>query len=285
MVLSTYNAPEWLEKVLRGYQQQRFRDFEIVIADDGSDRRTRDLIDRLRGETGLRLKHVWQTDQGFRKCRILNRAILQADYEYLVFSDGDCIPRRDFLQVHADEARPGHYLSGSYFKLPMDTSRAITAADIASGDCFRLEWLRRHGLRGWRKTAKLRAGPGLARVLNRLTTTRCNLKGSNASAWKQDVLAVNGFDERMPWGGEDREFGVRLRNHGIRPRHVRFNAIVIHLDHARGYVDPDRVRANRELRQCNERQGVSWTGHGIRQGSDDGAMRGPEPGVSTPARK
>lgn len=269
VVLSTYNSPHWLEKVLWGYHHQQFRDFEIVIADDGSDGRTRELIERMRAETGLSLKHVWQEDQGFRKCRILNKAIVETAHPYLVFSDGDCIPRRDFLQVHADEARPGHYLSGSYFKLPMATSEAITTADIASGDCFRLDWLRRHGLSSWRKTAKLRAGPRLARVLNLLTTTRCNLKGSNASAWKQDILAVNGFDERMPWGGEDREFGVRLRNHGIRPKHVRFNAIVIHLDHARGYVDPDQVRANRRLRQLNRHHGVRWTDHGIRQLQED----------------
>jgi glycosyltransferase involved in cell wall biosynthesis len=265
VVLSTYNSPQWLEKVLWGYHHQQFRDFEIVIADDGSDDRTRELIERMRAATGLTLKHVWQEDAGFRKCRILNRAIMETAYEYLVFSDGDCIPRRDFLQIHATQARPGHFLSGSYFKLPMATSCAITPDDIASGDCFRMDWLRRHGLRSWRKTAKLRAGPRMAQLLNRLTTTRCNLKGSNASAWKQDILAVNGFDERMPWGGEDREFGVRLRNLGIRPRHVRFNAIVIHLDHARGYVDPVQVQANRQLRQHNERKGVHWTDYGICQ--------------------
>ncbi len=265
VILSTYNSPRWLEKVLWGYQHQQFRDFEIVIADDGSDARTRELIERMRVETGLRLKHVWQQDKGFRKCRIVNKAILEAACDYLVFSDGDCIPRRDFLQVHADEARPGHFLSGSYFKLPMATSEAITQSDISSGDCFRLDWLRQHGLRSWRKTTKLRAGPRMAQWLNRLTTTRCNLKGSNASAWKQDVLAINGLDERMPWGGEDREFGVRLRNLGIRPRHVRFNAIVIHLDHARGYVDPAQVKANRQLWQHNKRHGVHWTDYGIRQ--------------------
>lgn len=263
VVLSTYNSPLWLEKVLWGYSCQTFRDFELVIADDGSDERTRVLIDRMRSETGLPIRHVWQEDQGFRKCRILNKAILQSAFDYLVFSDGDCIPRQDFLAVHAREATVGHYLSGSYFKLPMTTSEAISRADIVSGNCFRLAWLRQHGLQGLRKTLKLRAGPRLAPFLNRVTTTPCNLKGSNASAWKRDVVAVNGFDERMPWGGEDREFGVRLQNAGIKPRHVRFNAIVIHLDHARGYVDPEQVEANRRLRLHSQRHKIAWTDHGI----------------------
>lgn len=263
VILSTYNSPAWLEKVLWGYSCQQFRDFEIVIADDGSGPETAALIERMRAETGLALQHVWQEDDGFRKCRILNKAILAARHDYLVFSDGDCIPRGDFLAVHAARAEPGYYLSGSYFKLPMETSRVISREDIQSGDCFRLDWLRDHGLKARRKTLRIAAGPLLARFLNRFTPTPCNLKGSNASVWKKDALAVNGFDERMPWGGEDREFGVRLQNLGIRPRHVRFDAVVIHLDHARGYVDPVQVEANRRLRRHNERNRVRWTDHGI----------------------
>jgi glycosyltransferase involved in cell wall biosynthesis len=36
VILSTYNAPKWLEKSLWGYAMQSDRDFEVVIADDGS---------------------------------------------------------------------------------------------------------------------------------------------------------------------------------------------------------------------------------------------------------
>src|SRR5690606_32696759 len=147
------------------------------IADDGSGPETAALIERMRAETGLALQHVWQEDDGFRKCRILNKAILAARHDYLVFSDGDCIPRADFLTVHAARAEPGYYLSGSYFKLPMETSEAITREDIQGGDCFRLDWLREHGLKGYRKTLRLAAGPRLASFLNRFTPTPCNLKG------------------------------------------------------------------------------------------------------------
>lgn len=264
VIISTYNSTAWLQKVLWGYFCQDHRNFEIVIADDGSGDATAALIERMRTQTDLVIRHVWQPDEGFQKCRILNKAVLAAETDYLLFTDGDCIPRRDFVAVHAQEAEPGRYLSGTYFKLPMVTSKAITEDDIRSGRCFEVGWLRQHGLGFWRKSYKIAARPQLARFLNRMTTTKCNLKGSNASAWKADVLAVNGFDERMPWGGEDREFGVRLINSGIRPKHVRYNAIVIHLDHARGYVDPEQVKANRALRLYNEKHGVTTTEFGIR---------------------
>lgn len=270
VILSTYNSPKWLEKVLWGYSCQDHRDFELIIADDGSTGETADLIRSMRDATGLSIRHVRQEDRGFRKCRILNKAILHVKSDYVVFSDGDCIPRNDFLTVHNKNAEPGYFLSGSYYKLPMSTSEAITREDILSGCCFDLKWLRAHGLPRLRKSLKLRASPAWAAILNRLTPTRCNLKGSNASAWLKDILSVNGFDERMPWGGEDREFGVRLLNSGVKARHVRYNAICIHLDHARGYVDPAQVAANRTLRIANEKSKVTTTNYGIRQLLDSG---------------
>lgn len=270
VILSTFNAPRWLEKSLLGYAQQHYGDFELVIADDGSSAETAALITRLRRETGLRLRHVWQRDNGFRKCRILNKAVLQAEGDYLLFSDGDCIPRNDFVAVHAARAESGHWLAGSYYKLPMSTSEAITAQDIVSGDCFNLEWLRAHGLPSSHKTLKITAGPGLARWLNRLTPARCDFKGSNGSAWKADVLRVNGFDERMAYGSEDSEFGTRLLNAAICARSVRYDAVCLHLDHARAYVDQAAYARNRALRRHNRRMGIARTDFGIAELQRDG---------------
>ncbi len=265
VIFSTYNSPEWLGKVLWGYSQQTHKDFEIIIADDGSTKETAALIETMRRETDLVIRHVWQEDDGFQKCRILNKAILHARADYVIFSDGDCIPRGDFVATHLREAEPGKYLSGSYFKLPMSTSKTITRDDIVSGRCFDKNWLYANGLPRRRKTLKISASPFFARVLNTITTTRCNLKGSNASAWLKDILAVNGFDERMQWGGLDREFGVRLVNLGVKPKHVRYNAICLHLDHSRGYKNPEMVKANKALRRFNEKNRVHWTDFGIRQ--------------------
>lgn len=265
VIMTTYNSPIWLEKVLWGYSIQSHRDFEIIIGDDGSTHETSDLIERIRRETGLTIRHVWQEDDGFRKCRILNKAILAAESEYLVFTDGDCIPRSDFLAVHAQEAAPGTFLSGGYHKLPMSTSEGITRDDILSGRCFDLKWLKQHGLKASYKNSKLTASYGQARILNRITPTNCNFKGSNASAWRKDILKINGFDEGMAWGGLDREIGVRLVNAGIRPKHVRYNAIVLHLDHKRGYKNSELVRQNKALRVSREKDGTTYTPHGIDQ--------------------
>jgi len=247
---------------------QTHRDFEILIADDGSTPDTQKRIDALRpefDEAGISIRHLWQHDEGFRKCRILNKAILAAENEYLVFTDGDCICRRDFLSVHAQRAETGYWLSGSYNKLPMETSLKIDREDVSTGVCFDRDWLISHGLSNTSPRLKLTQNTTLSQWLNKLTPTACNLKGSNASAWRADILKAGGFDERMQWGGLDRELGVRLNNAGIKARHVRYDAVCLHLDHSRGYKDPLHVAANKALRLTVAREGITHTVHGTEE--------------------
>ena len=141
VILSTYNSVEWLEKVLWGLSIQTYRDFEIIIADDGSLQATKNLIDKLRTEIDIPLIHIWHEDNGFQKSQILNKAILASTSDYLIFTDGDCIPRKDFVEVHIKYRQEGYFLSGGYFKLPMDISKAITKDDIIHQRCFDLQWL------------------------------------------------------------------------------------------------------------------------------------------------
>ena len=117
----------------------------VVYADDGSDAPTRERLDRLRPRLGFPLRHVWHPHEGFRKCTILNAAIAQAEGEYLFFTDGDCIPRRDVLAVHAAGARRGRFISGGYLKLPLVTSERITKEDVLAGRATDHQWLRANG--------------------------------------------------------------------------------------------------------------------------------------------
>lgn len=263
VIISTYNQPAWLELALRGYAAQTFTDFEVVVADDGSGPDTRALLDRLRASLPFPLRHVWHEDDGFRKTIILNRALTASVGDYLVFTDGDCIPRADFLAQHATLRRPGHFLSGGYYKLPAGLSAAITPADVASQRCFDLAWLRARGLPRTIKNLKLSARGRTADLLNRLTPTRATWNGMNASGWRTDLVAANGFDERMQYGGEDRELGERLRNAGLRARQIRYRAVCLHLHHGRGYVTPDMLARNAAIRAATRREGRVRTAFGL----------------------
>lgn len=262
VIVSTYQATEWLEKVLWGYLAQSHRDFELLIADDGSTGETARLLAQYRSE-GLPIRHIWQRDDGFRKSRILNKAIVAARADYLVFSDGDCIPRRDFLEVHAGQARRGRFLSGGYVKLPMEASRAITRDDVRTGRAFSVPWIRRRGGRNLRRMAKLAVPSRVAAAADLLTTTRPNWNGHNASGWRDDIVAVNGLDERMGYYRQDRELGDRLENSGVRGYGIRYRAICVHLDHERSYVSVESIRRNKAIRRRTRSRRITWTPFGI----------------------
>jgi glycosyltransferase involved in cell wall biosynthesis len=265
VILSTYNQPAWLEKSIWGYAHQTFRDFEIVVADDGSTQETALMIARLREHTGLRIRHVWHEHRGFRKCAILNRATAAAEGDYLVFSDGDCIPRSDFLAQHAGLAEPGYLLSGGCVRLPMELSRRITTDDVVFGRATDPQWLLANRL-GWnRRLRMLTCGPLLARMLDAITTTRATWNGCNCSTWTDYVLSVNGHNEQMQYGGLDRELGERLVNAGIRGKQVRHRCVCVHLDHGRSYARRDLIERNRAIRRETRRTRRIWTPNGIVQ--------------------
>ena len=248
VILATYNQPHWLERVLWGYAVQTHADFEIVIADDGSGPETAEVIERVRSTSPLRITHVWHEDRGFRKSEILNRGILATDAQYLIFSDGDCIPRNDLVAAHARHAAPGRFLSGGYLKLPASVSELITLEDIRSGRVADIAWLRRMGWHPGRRALRLTRSPRLAAVLDAVTPMAPTWNGHNASTWRDALIAANGFDLDMPYGGQDRALGERLVNLGLRGRQIRHRAPCMHLDHGRPYRDQARIEANLAIR-------------------------------------
>lgn len=275
VILTTYDQPAWLEKVLWGFETQTFRDFEVVVADDGSAAPTQAVIERMRGAVGFPIRHVFQPHDGFGKCRILNKAIAKSAGEYVFFTDGDCIPRRDLLAVHAAHARRGSFISGGYLKLPMMTSQLITTEDILAGRATDYAWLRTHGVPWTRQLARLRWRGAAAALLDAITPTGATFNGHNASVWRDDLLRVNGFDERLQWGGLDREIGERLENAGIGGRQFRHRALVVHLDHARGYKNAASIARNRAIREEVARKRLTRSAVGVDQYTTDAKVTPP----------
>lgn len=265
VVVSTYNAEEWLEKVLIGYKYQTYTDFELIIADDGSRPSTKELIDRYAADYPVPVRHLWHEDQGYRRQEILNVAIMEAAYEYIIMTDGDCIPRKDFVEIHALEAERGRFLSGGYCKLTMKTSKHISEQDIVNQDCFKVSWLKSIDTLGFSNTLKLGANPLLAKLLDLISPTTPSFNNCNSSGYREDMIAINGYDERMKYGGPDREFGERLENFGVKGKQIRHKAVVLHLDHPRGYKTPESLAANLAIRKEVRDKKIKWTPFGIKK--------------------
>jgi len=270
VIISTYNNPAWLEKVLWGYTLQTVQNLEMIIADDGSGQPTKELINRFKTEFNLNIKHVWQKDEGFQKSRILNKAIIKAESEYLIFTDQDCIPRKDFVETHLKLAREGYFLSGGYFKLPIAISQNLSLEDIQKESAFNLNWLFKHGLKKSFKCTKLWKSDLWAKLLNLITPAAASWNGCNSSGWKSDMLVINGFNEDMQYGGQDREFGERLWNLGLHSRQIRYSAICLHLEHNRPYKTEETIRKNKEIRRVTGKSNRIETPNGIRKLDCDG---------------
>ncbi|HEX8270170.1 MAG TPA: glycosyltransferase family 2 protein [Flavobacterium sp.] len=263
VIITTYNAEEWLRKVLIGFTVQTETDFEIVIADDGSSPKTKALLESFTKAFKFPIVHVWHEDDGFQKSKILNKAILRSSSDYLLFTDGDCIPRKDFVSTHLKYKEDGYFLSGGYFKLPMQLSEMILEQDIINQDCFHTSWLTKRGLKVSFKNTKLTHSKILADFMNWITPTKRSWNGHNSSGFKSDIIAVNGFNHDMKYGGLDRELGERLFNSGLLSKQIRYSAICVHLDHARGYSSPEIWESNNAIRIYNRKHKIIACENGI----------------------
>ena len=227
LIVSTYNAPHYLKLVLRSLAKQSCNKFEVVIADDGSDRRTADIIENFSKTQVYPLKHAWHEDRGFRASAARNRAVSLASGDYLVFLDGDCLVPAEFVERQYLCALAGFMVRGSRVML----RRGFTEALLRGEDVPKSyrQWLFRFFLRDVNRIGPLLPIPYMKHK-NRYRWY--GVKTCNLAVWRSDFEAVNGFDERyIGWGHEDADLAVRMIRNGTQRREGRSDVPVIHLWH------------------------------------------------------
>jgi glycosyltransferase involved in cell wall biosynthesis len=232
LIVATYNREAALGAVLRAFGRQTDRNFEIVVADDGSGAATKRVIDSCAPALSVPVKHVWQEDRGFRLAEIRNRAILKSRGEYCVFLDGDCIPRPGFVAAHRRLAERGWFVAGNRALMSPALSARVESGKLTPELWSNIAWTGAR-LRGEvNRLAPLITLPlGPARKLQggRWQSAR----GGNLAIWRDDLLRVDGFDAAFNgWGREDSDIIVRLIRAGVHRKDGRFATGVLHLWHA-----------------------------------------------------
>ena len=245
LVVTTYNRPDALAAVIEACFAQDDRNFEIIIADDGSTANTKQVIDALRERAPVPLRHVWQPDIGFRAAMARNRGTLAASGEYIVFLDGDCIPQADFVSRHRRLAKRGYLVSGSRVLMSPEFTRRVLDEHI---DLHRLGAIDKLRLRiggHFNKALQLLfKWPDLGRESRRFSWRR--IKSCNLGVWRSDLDMVNGFDESFTgWGHEDSDLVVRLFNAGVMRKDGAFATEVFHLWHRE--AQRDQESSNKKL--------------------------------------
>ncbi len=257
VIVTTYNRPDALAAVLEGYLAQTDADFELLVADDGSTQDTADVVHEFRLRAKFPIQHIWQEDEGFRAAAIRNRALAATTADYIIFTDGDCIPPAEFVAAQRALAESGWFLSGNRVllseaftqrvlkdKLPIYAWRKLRMFySVLCGDINR--WLPILRLPNWD-------------WLRKRTPQRWQgAKTCNLAAWRSDLLHVNGLDESYTgWGLEDSDLVIRLLRAGVRHKSGRFSVPVFHLWHPendRSHLEENRRRLDTVLQATHIR--------------------------------
>jgi glycosyltransferase involved in cell wall biosynthesis len=231
VIVTTYNWPAALDRVLHSLNDQDYDRLEVIIADDGSVDETANLIESWRKHFRFRLIHCWQADQGFRAAMIRNRAIALASHDYIIFIDGDCIVRPQFVYEHARLAKPGWFAAGNRILLNQNFTDNVLKLNLPIHRWSNRQWM---GSR-WRGEcnrfmAFFTLPLGIFRKCQPLKWQ--GAKTCNLGAWRQDLLKVNGFDESYEgWGYEDSDCVMRLLRAKVFHQSAKYCAPVIHLWH------------------------------------------------------
>jgi len=261
VIVSTYNRPDALEMVLRSLEAQTCKDFEVVVADDGSREDTRLMLDRFGSQSPLKLKHVWQEDEGFRAASIRNQAVAASQGEYLVFLDGDCMVFPDFLAEHARLKEPNRFTTGNRLLLSRSFTEIVLDRQLPLHQWTFSQWIRAR-LSGQtnRLLPLLRLPLGF---LRKLTPRKWNgVKTCNLGTWRQDFFDVNGFDESYQgWGYEDSDLVIRIMNKGVFRLEGRFAIPVIHLWHPLNHSPS--TEENLQRLQNVLKSNATWVDNGV----------------------
>lgn len=257
LIITTYNRPDALSAVLEGCLAQTDREFEVCIADDGSTEETAKIVRDYQVRASFLIRHVWQEDMGFRAAAIRNRALAATQADYIIFIDGDCVPLPDFVANHRKLSEAGCFLSGNRLLLSQIFTQQVLQEKLA---------VHRYNLRAW---VRARLGGRINRLLpllrlphfstlRRMAAQRWKgAKTCNLSAFRKDLIAVNGLDESYTgWGLEDSDLVIRLIRAGIMNKSARFAAPVLHLWHKendRSQLAENRLRLERVLSATHTR--------------------------------
>lgn len=267
LIILTYNWPGALDGVLRSVAAQTCLPYEVVVADDGSTEETAALIARMVATYPVPLRHVRQDDHGFRAARARNRGIAASRGDYLILLDGDMLVHPDFIADHLMLAERGFFLQGGRIKATPEESQRL----LDGGRPVYAPWSTANfdEFDGTRRLYAFRAPP-LARWKAR-SRNGGRVMSCNMSFWRDDLLRVNGFDERMEgYGAEDRELAARLENAGLKRRALKWAALAVHLWHnSRSPPDVDDMSLpNNRLFHATRTEGVTWCERGINQHVD-----------------
>ena len=267
IIISVYKDTDSLDLILDSLSNQTIIPNEVIISEDGNSKEMVEYVNVAKDKyKKLDIIHLYQEDIGWRKTIALNRAIVASKYEYLIFIDGDCVPFDDFIENHVKQASKKIVLAGKRVELGEQITKEIRSKKLTVSKLTNNYWLyaiklikdkTRHLEDILHISYKSFLAPFVKKEVNYII-------GCNWSAFKEDILAINGFDEtyKLPSVGEDVDLGWRFRGLGIELKSCRYNANLVHLYHKKRF-DSSQGIINNAILWKNHAQNKFFCDNGI----------------------
>jgi glycosyltransferase involved in cell wall biosynthesis len=254
LIITTYNWPESLSLVLESIEHQTILPYEVIIADDGSTDRTKDLIKNFKKVSKLKIFHSWQEDIGFRAARSRNLAISKSYGDYVVLIDGDMILHTNFIEDHIAIAKTGYFVQGSRVLLSKLETKRVLAEKNINFSFFS------DGLNNRKNSIRSKL---LSLIFSRSINHYHGIRSCNMGFYIKDCININGFNNDFEgWGREDSEFIVRLINSGVTRKNIRFRAIQFHLWHSEN--SRKSIKNNDEILNNSLNNNSVWCENGLK---------------------
>jgi glycosyltransferase involved in cell wall biosynthesis len=231
LIIPTYNKCHRLKYLVESLSIQKADfPFEIILVDDGSSDKTRELIESYLHRVDI--QYIYQSNGGRSHAR--NRGLAEATGEYVVFIDDDMILPEYFLQSHYNALleNPGSLIHGRIWNLPFlsffkDPATGVLFEHIPKTNS-NLDNIRKYlidldvvhhqgDLEKQRRTYPFEKylKEIYDRKISQLEFLMCT--GGNFSCPREALLDVKGFSEDLDfeWGAEDLELGYKLKQNHI----------------------------------------------------------------------
>lgn len=262
-VVPSYNRPDFVRRVLLAFAGQTRQVDELVITDDGSPVDIASGVADVLPELPFPVTLLSQPDEGFRAAKCRNNGIREATGDYLIFADQDILFAPTYVETFLAYAKPRQFLVGYPVRLTEAETAQVTDQLLRAGRVTDLvsDAGRRKVLDQFRKERRY----VILHALH-LRPFGPKLRSGVFGAWREDLLAVNGFDEEFQgWGNEDDNLGRRLHRAGIVGRNVFREALTVHMYHAPHHQDGLRVNRDYSALQARAiRRGSVRAVHGVR---------------------
>lgn len=250
VIVAVYKDVEALELIIESLKNQTYKNFEVVIAEDGQDEKMRAFIESIKD---LDIKHTTQEDIGIRKTRSLNNGIIASEGEFLIFIDGDCIPYSTFIESYVKLSQDGFIISGRRVNLGPKYSKnlrnkIISPLELEKTFLLRYIFISQDCKEGHSEDGFYFSPDGWIYnkfIKNRKAST--SILGCNYACFKKDIIAINGYDEGYGETaiGDDTDLEWRFKALGCKIKSAKNVANVFHLYHSRSFRN--RIDTNKYL--------------------------------------